>query len=209
MRALFFCIFIYIVIIMSSLTAMAQENMEKAILAGGCFWCIESDFEKLDGVAEAVSGYAGGDRPNPVYENYNKVTEEFQTPHIEVIEVTYDSEKLSYKDILDYFVRHIDPTDGEGQFCDRGPGYRPAIFVNNDEERKIAETVLAETQDIIGQDVNVEILPMAQFNAAEDYHQDYANKSPIRYKFYRWNCGRDQTIADIWGKDQPKQADFN
>lgn len=177
---------------------MAQDNLKTATLAGGCFWCIESDFEKLDGVTDTVSGYAGGDRPNPTYENYNKISDSYSIPHIEVIKVTYDANKLSYRDILEYHVRHIDPTDGGGQFCDRGAGYIPAIFVKNADERATAEAVLKETADILKTDINVKILGDAEFFMAEDYHQNYAQKSPTRYKFYRWNCGRDARINDVW-----------
>jgi peptide-methionine (S)-S-oxide reductase len=199
MRTLLFLIATYILIIMSSISVMAQDNLKTAILAGGCFWCIETDFEKLDGVTDAVSGYAGGDRPNPNYENYNKLTDGYTIPHIEVIKVTYDANKLSYRDILEYHVRHIDPTDGEGQFCDRGAGYIPAIFVKNGDERATAEAVLKETADILKTYINVKILDDAEFFIAEEYHQDYSKKSPTRYKFYRWNCGRDQRIDEIWG----------
>ncbi len=210
MRILFLSLLGYISLIIMSLSSHAETiKTETATLAGGCFWCIETDFEKLDGVIEAVSGYAGGDRPNPTYQNYNKPSGEFKTPHIEVIQVTYDPTKLSYKDVLEYHVRHIDPTDGGGQFCDRGPGYRPAIFVKDADQRQTAEQVLKETADIIGQDVNVDVLDDAPFYMAEDYHQNYSNKSPIRYKFYRWNCGRDQTIAEIWGKDAPDSRSLN
>jgi peptide-methionine (S)-S-oxide reductase len=209
MRLFFGLILIYGVLIMTSLSALANEKHKTAILAGGCFWCIEHDFEKLDGIIDAVSGYAGGDRPNPTYENYNKVTGDFQTPHIEVIQVTYDPAQLSYRDILEYHYRHIDPTDGDGQFCDRGPGYRPAVFVKDDEEREIAETINRETAEILGTEVKVEILPNATFYPAEDYHQNYADKNPIRYKFYRWNCGRDQRVAEIWGKPEPKPMTLN
>jgi methionine-S-sulfoxide reductase len=210
MRILFLSLLGYISLIIMSLSSHAETiKTESATLAGGCFWCIETDFEKLDGVIEAVSGYAGGDRPAPTYQNYNKPSGEFKTPHIEVIQVTYDPAKLSYKDILEYHVRHIDPTDGDGQFCDRGPGYRPAIFVKNDEQRQTTQQVLKETADIIGQDVNVDVLDDAPFYMAEDYHQNYSKKSPVRYKFYRWNCGRDQTIAEIWGKDAPDSRSLN
>lgn len=179
---------------------MAQGEFKKTVVAGGCFWCVETDFEKLDGITDAVSGYAGGDRPSPVYENYNQLSEEFQTPHIEVVELTYDPSKVSYRDILEHHMRHIDPTDGDGQFCDRGAGYRPAIFVKNDEERAIVEAVLKETAETLGQDVNVDILTDAPFYAAEAYHQDYAQKNPVRYKFYRWNCGRDQRVEELWAQ---------
>lgn len=203
MRSLFFCIVAYILLIMMSLSTFANEpkNIASTTLAGGCFWCIETDFEKLDGIVDAVSGYAGGDRPNPTYENYNKPSGDYSVPHIEVIQVTYDTDKLSYRDILEYHMRHIDPTDGEGQFCDRGAGYIPAIFVKNDEQRQIAEQVKAQTATTLGQDVNVKILDDAPFYMAEDYHQDYSHKSPIRYKFYRWNCGRDQRVDELWGSD--------
>lgn len=187
--------------IMATTSTISHAQTATATLAGGCFWCIETDFEKLNGVTDAVSGYAGGDRPNPVYQNYNKLSEDYKTPHIEVIQVTYDTDKLSYKDILEYHMRHIDPTDGGGQFCDRGPGYRPAIFVKNESERKIASQVNAETAEILGTGVHVDILDDAPFYAAEDYHQDYSKKNPVRYKFYRWNCGRDQTVAKVWGKE--------
>jgi len=191
----------------TTVSSQAQNTDYKtAMLAGGCFWCIESDFEKLDGVIEAASGYAGGDRPNPVYENYNKPSGDFTVPHIEVIQVTYDPTKLSYKDILEYHVRHIDPTDGGGQFCDRGRGYIPAIFVKDEDERVTAQEVLKNTAAIIGQDVAVEILEDAPFWMAEDYHQNYAKTNPIRYKFYRWNCGRDQKIAEVWGVEDAAPA---
>ena len=211
MKPLLFCIFAYILIIMTSTIVMANEasKTETAILAGGCFWCIETDFEKLDGVISAESGYAGGDRPNPTYDNYNKPSAEYKIPHIEVIKVTYDANKLSYKDILDYHMRHIDPTDGDGQFCDRGEGYVPAIFVNNEGERKIAKQVIKETADILGQDVKVKILDNSPFTLAEDYHQDYSKKNPVRYKYYRWNCGRDQRIDALWNKDTPKNLTLN
>ena len=181
-------------------TANAQDNYQTATLAGGCFWCIESDFEKLDGVVDVVSGYAGGDRPNPTYENYNKPSGGYTIPHIEVIQVTYDPTKLSYNDILEFHMRHIDPTDDEGQFCDRGPGYIPAIFAKDEEERQAAQAVIDQTAAELGQPVHVKILDEAPFYMAEDYHQDYYKKNPIRYKFYRWNCGRDQRVTELWGE---------
>lgn len=196
-------------LIMTTNATASHAKTDTAILAGGCFWCIETDFEKLDGVTDAVSGYAGGDRPNPTYQNYNKPSGDYKIPHIEVIKVTYDTDKLSYKDILEYHMRHINPTDGGGQFCDRGEGYVPAIFVKNDEERKTAEQVKAETAEILKTDVKVKILNDAPFTAAEDYHQDYSKKNPVRYKFYRWNCGRDQTVAKVWGKEEVKTPNLN
>ena len=171
---------------------------ETAVLAGGCFWCVEHDLAPLTGVIDVVSGYAGGSRPDPVYENYNDVTADYPVPHIEVVQVTYDPAKLSYGALLDAFLRKIDPTDGGGQFCDRGPGYRPAIFAGSDAERQAAEAALDKARQEIGREIAVDILPAARFWPAEDYHQDYAEKNPIRYKFYRWNCGRDQKVEKIW-----------
>jgi methionine-S-sulfoxide reductase len=188
------------VMVLSMPVHAQDQNYETALLAGGCFWCIEADFEKLDGVIEAVSGYSGGDMPNPTYQNYNKPSGGFKIPHIEVIEVTYDPQKLTYKQILEYHVRHIDPTDGDGQFCDRGPGYIPAIFVENDQERQTAINVMQDTANEIDQDVKVRILDAKTFYPAEDYHQNYAEKNSFRYKVYRWNCGRDARIAEVWGR---------
>jgi peptide-methionine (S)-S-oxide reductase len=196
MRTLLFLIATYMVMIMASISTMAQDkNLQSTVLAGGCFWCIESDFEKLDGVTDAVSGYAGGTTDNPTYQNHSA------DGHLEVIKVTYDADKLSYKDILEYHVRHIDPTDGDGQFCDRGPQYRPAIFVENAEQRAIAQQVKLDTAKILDAEINIDILDAAPFYMAEDYHQDYKTKSPIRYKFYRWNCGRDQQVDELWGSN--------
>lgn len=176
---------------MASISTMAQET-KSTVLAGGCFWCLEKDFMKLEGVTDAVSGYAGGTTDNPTYETYSK------NGHIEVVKVTYDPTQLSYRDILEYFYKRIDPTDGQGQFCDRGAAYRPAIFVASDDERATANTVTSDAADILNAEMNVDILDDAPFYAAEDYHQNYAEKNPIRYKFYRWNCGRDQRVEELW-----------
>lgn len=194
-------VLVYAAMVVLSLSTLAATDpkSETATLAGGCFWCIESDFKKLDGVMDAVSGYAGGDHPAPTYGNYNKPSGNHKIPHIEVIQVTYDTSKLSYKDILEYHMRHIDPTDGDGQFCDRGAGYRPAIFVKNESERKIAKKVNDETSEILDESVHVDILDDAPFFRAEEYHQGYAKRNPARYKFYRWNCGRDQRVQELWG----------
>jgi peptide-methionine (S)-S-oxide reductase len=169
-----------------------------AVLAGGCFWCVEHDFRELPGVLDAVSGYAGGSRPNPTYENYHDTDATFPVPHVEVAKITYDPAKVSYDQLLDYYFRHIDPTDGGGQFCDRGPAYRPVIFVMTAEERRAAETKKADVAKLIKLPVAVEILDAAKFWPAEDYHQDYAEKNPLRYNYYRWNCGRDRRIEEVW-----------
>lgn len=177
---------------------VSAAEQATAIVAGGCFWCMEHDFRKLDGVSNVVSGYAGGSRANPTYEDYHDTDAANPVPHIEVVEITYDPAKLTYPKLLDYYFHHIDPTDGGGQFCDRGPAYRPAIFTMNDEEKKEAEAKSADVANAIKQPVAVEILPAAKFWPAEEYHQDYAEKNPARYKYYRWNCGRDQRVEQVW-----------
>jgi peptide-methionine (S)-S-oxide reductase len=169
-----------------------------AILAGGCFWCVEHDFRQLPGVVDAVSGYAGGSRAKPTYQDYHDTDAANPVPHIEVVQVTWDPSKLNYAQILDYYFRHIDPTDNGGQFCDRGPAYRPAIFAGTADEKTMAEAKSAEVAKLIKKPVAVDILPAAQFWPAEDYHQDYAEKNPLKYKYYRWNCGRDQRVQAVW-----------
>ena len=177
--------------------AGGMQHLEKAIFAGGCFWCMTPPFEKLIGVTEVVSGYTGGTAPNPTYEDYA------EKGHIEAVQVTYDPSKISYSQLLDVFWRQVDPTDSGGQFCDRGPQYRPAIFYENDKQRELAE----KSKEALGQSgryqkpITIELIKASVFYKAEDYHQDYYKKNPIRYKFYRYNCGRDQYLKKIWGKD--------
>ncbi|WP_334019926.1 peptide-methionine (S)-S-oxide reductase MsrA [Alteromonas sp. S015] len=174
-----------------------STNAGEAILAGGCFWCMESDFEKLEGVTDVVSGFTGGAAPNPTYYGNHK-------GHYEAVKITYNENKLSYKDILDHFWVNIDPFDDRGQFCDKGPSYLSAIFVANDKERAIAEKTKA---DVVAQFPNKEVVTPI-LNASTFYpikgdesgHQDFYKKSPVRYKFYRWNCGRDQRLKEIWGE---------
>lgn len=164
-----------------------------ALFAGGCFWCVEHDFAKINGVLDVVSGYAGGSLENPTYENH--------PGHLEVVQVTYDPARISYADLVARYWRLIDPTDGGGQFCDRGPSYRPALFPATPEERQIAEAGKAalDASGVLPGPVAVEILPAARFWLAEDYHQDYAEKNPVRYRFYRNGCGRDRRVAEVWG----------
>jgi len=167
------------------------------VLAGGCFWCIESDYEKLDGIIKAISGYSGGQTTNPTYQQVSSGT----SGHIEVVELTYNSEIISYEKILDYFWHHIDPTRDDGQFCDRGPQYRPAIFYKNEKEK---EAILKSARHIektktFDAPLKVEFIPQATFWPAEEYHQDYYKKSPIRYKYYRFSCRRDARVKELWG----------
>lgn len=181
-----------------TLVTDAVAETETAILAGGCFWCIEADYEKLDGVIEAVSGYAGGHVENPTY----KQVSAGNSGHIEVVKITYDSSELNFSQILDYFWRHIDPTRNDGQFCDTGSQYRPAIFYQNNIQRQQA---ILSTQEIkktkpFTDPIKVELIEAGTFYPAETYHQDYYKKNPYRYKFYRYNCGRDARITELWGK---------
>jgi peptide-methionine (S)-S-oxide reductase len=179
--------------------AKPDSTTNTVILAGGCFWCLEHDFRALPGVLKAVSGYSGGSIANPTYSNYHDVSDAAPVPHTEVVEITYDTAKLGYEKVLDYYFRHVDPTDGGGQFCDRGPAYAPVIFTNNDAEKVVATAKSAEVAKLIKARVAVEIREAKTFWPAEDYHQDYADKNPMKYKFYRWNCGRDQRVAEVWG----------
>lgn len=177
--------------------ASAAEG-KTAILAGGCFWCLQHDLDSVKGVTATSVGYAGGDRTSPTYENYHDLDATHKIPHIEVVQVTYDPAVLSYEQLLQIFVRRIDVTDNGGQFCDRGPAYRPAIFAADATEQKTATQVLQQTAATLAQPVKVELLPNAIFWPAEEYHQHYADKNPTRYNFYRWKCGRDARIEKLW-----------
>ncbi|MDP8994187.1 MAG: peptide-methionine (S)-S-oxide reductase MsrA [Pseudomonadota bacterium] len=175
----------------------APERVETAVFAGGCFWCTEADFEHVNGVVEAVSGYTGGHVANP---SYRQVTAG-GTGHYEAVRVTWDPARVSYGELVRFFFRSVDPTDRGGQFCDRGESYRTAIFVADAEQRRLAEAAKAEADEALGGDrVVTPILPLAPFYEAEEYHQDYARLNPIRYRYYRWRCGRDARLRDLWGE---------
>jgi peptide-methionine (S)-S-oxide reductase len=173
------------------------EGSATAIFAGGCFWCVEADFEKLPGVIEAESGYAGGRLPNPTY----KQVSAGGTGHAEVARIYYDPRKVSYEQLLEYFWHHVDPTVKDRQFCDEGNQYRTAIFYRNDREKAAAEASKAALEKS-GRFAKIytEIAPAGTFYPAEEYHQDYYKKNPIRYKYYRTACGRDARVAEVWGK---------
>jgi peptide methionine sulfoxide reductase msrA/msrB len=182
------------------------NELPRATFAGGCFWCVESDFEKHEGVVAAISGYAGGKSDNPTY----KEVSAGRTGHAEVVQVIYDPQKVSYKELLDIFWRHVDPTDPGGQFVDRGSQYRPAIFYHDEEQKRLAEESLREL-DASGRfdrPVATEIVKLEQFYEAEDYHQDYYKKNPMRYKMYRFGSGRDQFLKKVWA-DAPRQSAEN
>ena len=174
------------------------DGTEIATFAGGCFWCLESDFDKLDGVLSTVSGFMGGKTASPTYDQVTSGG----TGHLEVVQIAFDPKKVSYQAIVDYFWRHIDPYDAGGQFCDRGDSYRTAIFAHTPEQLKIATATKAalETSGPLKKPIATEVRDAGPFTAAEDYHQDFYKKSPIRYKTYRLGCGRDAKVEAIWGK---------
>lgn len=171
----------------------ARADTAIAVFAGGCFWCLESDFEQREGVSDVISGFTGGTLKNPTYSGNHQ-------GHFEAIKVTYDPAVVSYQQLLDLFWVNIDPFDNKGQFCDKGFSYRSALFPANPEERALAEkSKRAVEQRFPEQVVYTEIRDASEFWPVEEYHQDYYLKNPIRYKYYRWNCGRDQRLEEIWG----------
>jgi peptide-methionine (S)-S-oxide reductase len=166
-----------------------------ATFAGGCFWCVESDFDKVPGVLETISGYTGGHVANPTYEQVSSGT----TGHAESVEVVYDPSKVSYRQLLTYYWHHIDPTVQDRQFCDYGNQYRTAIFVHDEEQRKLAEASKKQVEAELKVPIYTQIVPAGPLYRAEGYHQNFYKKNPVKYKFYRWNCGRDQRVKQIWG----------
>ncbi len=179
-----------------------SEHTQTAVFAGGCFWCTESDFEKLDGVITVVSGYTGGHANDPTYEQVSGGG----TGHIEAVRVTYDPSVISYTQLLDHFWRHVDPTDAGGQFVDRGDQYRSAIFYTGETERQTAEAskkALAASGQF-DRPIVTDILPIGTFYEAEAYHQDYYKKNPLRYKWYRSRSGRDRFLEKAWARDEMK-----
>jgi peptide-methionine (S)-S-oxide reductase len=191
-------------------SAQAQAT-ETAIVAGGCFWCVEADFEKVEGVREVISGYTGGTTRNPTYREVVRGG----TGHYEAVEIIYDPAVISYAQIIDLFLRSIDPTDAGGQFCDRGESYRTAIFADTAEERRIAEAAIAEAKRELGREIVTPVLDETRFYEAEDYHQDYYKSDDIiltrfgprskatAYALYRDACGRDDRVRELWGSAAP------
>ncbi|MEJ2618944.1 MAG: peptide-methionine (S)-S-oxide reductase MsrA [Candidatus Thiodiazotropha sp.] len=186
-------LFISLAQISFSMNVMAA----KATLAGGCFWCMESDFEKLAGVTDVVSGFTGGTLVNPTYNGNHE-------GHYEAVEITYDPNQVSYTQILDHYWKNIDPFDDKGQFCDKGDSYLSAIFVANEMERELAENTKRSVEEQFpNQTVVTKILPQTTFypiQGDESYHQNYYKNNPVRYKFYRWSCKRDERLKEIWGE---------
>ncbi len=173
-----------------------QKNLEIAVFAGGCFWCLEDVFEEMAGVKSAVSGYTGGHVENPTYEQVTAGG----TGHRESLQVTFDPSVISYDRLLNFFWRNVDPFDDAGQFCDKGDSYRAAIFYRNDDQNVKAIASKMEVEKLLGQPVVTEILPASTFYPAEEYHQNYARENPLRYSFYHTTCGRAARLRKVWGK---------
>lgn len=174
-----------------------DEQLARATFAGGCFWCMEPPYDKLDGVIETISGFSGGHVANPSYQDVVRGG----TGHLEVVQVVYDPARISYDELLEVYWRNIDPFQADGQFCDRGDAYRTAIFAHDDSQENAARQ---SRQDLIAmaiedRPIDTRIIPFEAFYPAEDYHQDYYQKNPVRYKYYRWRCGRDERLQALWG----------
>ena len=178
---------------LSPATAIAETA--KATFAGGCFWCMEHPFDELQGVADTTSGYMGGTVESPSYRQVSSGT----TGHAEVVQVEYDPETVSYETLLDTFWRNIDPVDTQGQFCDKGSQYRSIVFYHDETQRRLAENSKQAANQLLNQSIATEILPADTFYPAEDYHQNYYQTHPARYRLYRFGCGRDQRLAEVWG----------
>ena len=179
-------------------TPKNEAGLAKATFAGGCFWCMEPPYDKLEGVVSTTSGYTGGREANPTYEQVSAGA----TGHLEAVQVIYDPQKVSYEKLLDVFWRNVDPTDAGGQFCDRGPQYGTAIFHHSAGQKRLAEQSKAavEQSKPFKEPIVTPLLEASEFYPAEEYHQNYYMKNPWRYKFYRYTCGRDQRLEELWGK---------
>jgi peptide-methionine (S)-S-oxide reductase len=167
----------------------------KATFAGGCFWCMEPPFDKLDGVSSTISGYAGGKKKNPTYEEVSAGN----TGHAEVVQITYDPKKITYAKLLEVFWRNVDPLTPNRQFCDIGSQYRTAIFYHDETQKRLAEESKKALSKRFKEPIVTEIVAASEFYPAEEYHQDYYTKNPLRYKYYRYSCGRDQRLEALWG----------
>jgi methionine-S-sulfoxide reductase len=181
-----------------SLSGLAQAEEKTAIFAGGCFWCVESDFEKLNGVKTVVSGYIGGHVSNPTY----KQVSSGNSGHTEAVAITFDNKEISFEQLLAHFWVNVDPLDGNGQFCDRGQQYRSELFYLDEQQRVAAQASLDQlnSQPRFAGQIRTALTQATEFYVAEEYHQDYYKKNPGRYNYYRWRCGRDQRLEELWGK---------
>ena len=177
----------------------AEDGLEVAIFAGGCFWCVESDFDKVPGVVRTISGYTGGALPSPTYKHVTAGG----TGHLEAVQIFYDPKRIAYEMLVEIFWRSVDPTDGGGQFCDRGESYQTAIFAGSLEQKQQAEASKGALvrSGVLEQPVVTPIEVAGPFYPAEDYHQNYYDENPVRYEFYRYRCGRDARVEELWGED--------
>ena len=188
--------FLSLIIFLSILVNPLNTQAEEVILAGGCFWCLEHDLESLKGINSVKSGYSGGDLQNPTYENHNG--------HQEVVLIDYDTNTVTLPEILRLYLRNVDPLDGGGQFCDRGDSYRPVIFFDNKKEENEAKSALTSASYELGvplEEISVELKSKTPFWLAEEYHQNFADRNELKYKFYRFSCGRDQRLDKLWGEN--------
>ena len=192
-------LFVALTVGVSSRTCAAENDSPIATFAGGCFWCVEADFDSVLGVVRTVSGYTGGSLKNPTYKQISAGG----TGHSEAVQIFYNPKKITYAMLLDVFWRSVDPTDGSGQFCDRGQSYRTGIFTNSPDQKRLAEDSKRklQTTGVLKQPIVTPIKIAGPFYPAEEYHQNYYKKKPIHYKLYRYSCGRDARIKELWGKD--------
>ena len=174
-----------------------EASRDTAVFAGGCFWCMEPPYDKVEGVVSTISGYAGGHVPNPSYEQVTAGG----TGHRESVQVVYDSEEVTYEELLEIYWRNVDPLDDGGQFCDRGFSYTTAIFARDEEQARLARESKEKIQERFSRTVVTPVVRDASFYPAEEYHQDYYQEHSIRYRFYRWNCGRDARLEELWGEE--------
>ena len=196
-RSFVFALAVLVFLVAAGGQVVAQDTA-KATFAGGCFWCMEPPFDELDGVISTVSGYSGGDVEDPTYQQVVRGN----TGHLEVMQVTYDPDVISYEELLEVYWVNIDPLDGGGQFCDRGEQYTTAIFYHDEEQRRLAERSkqeLADSGTLGMRRIQTDIRPLEEFYRAEEYHQDYYRKNPLRYQLYYRGCGRGQRLEELWG----------
>jgi peptide-methionine (S)-S-oxide reductase len=198
LRSLVFPLVLALASLAPTAVCAQADNLAKATFAGGCFWCMEHPFDELDGVVSTTSGYIGGHKANPSYREVSSGT----TGHVEAVQIVYDPKKVSYDKLLEVFWMNVDPTDSEGQFCDRGSQYQSRIFYYTDEQKRLAEASKAALTKSkpFKEPIVTEIVAATTFYPAEEYHQDYYKKNPVRYKFYRTGCGRDARLKALWGK---------
>ena len=200
MRLPIFYTALTIIMLLNSSAYAADGKHAEAIFAGGCFWCMEGPYDKLDGVISTTSGYTDGQVKNPTY----KQVSSGNTGHTEAIKVVYDPDKISYEKLLDVFWVNIDPLTANAQFCDHGSQYRSGIYYKDEMQKKAALASVTRIQEKFDKPVVTEIDPASTFYPAEEYHQDYYLKNPVRYNYYRWRCGRDQRLKELWGDDAPQ-----